>query len=110
MYLKLLNPYSYRLNNNRVNRTRVIRGHVVDRLASYRGVEVFRESKNHFLYVVDGVIIAEIAGFSEGFKGLIDDFRDKTTLHQSSALHAHERMNWALDTGKSLIESGQAKL
>ncbi len=108
MYIKLLNPYSYR-QKNRIN-YRAVRGHVVEKLSTYRGVEVFRESKNHYLYVVDKIIISERAGFSVKYKGIIDDFRDKATNHQSSALHAYGRMNQALEEGKQLIESGEVKL
>ena len=107
--MNLLNPYTYSLNDNKINH-RVVRNYAADKVGEHRGVEILRQSRSHYLYVVDGIIIAERAGISDDFRGLIDDFKDSTTIHQSTALHAYERMQGALETGRKLIESGEAKL
>ena len=102
MHLELINPYSYELNDNNIGH-RVKRGHLVDKIGSHRGVEVFRESRKHFLYVHDGVIIAERSGADkERSKGIIDDYLDSTTNHTSTAFHAFERMQKALTTGEHI--------
>lgn len=102
MYLELINPYSYKLNNNNIGH-RVKRGHVVDKIGSHRGVGVFRESRKHFLYVHDGVIIAERAGSDkERSRGIIDDYLDSTTNHTSTPLHAFERMQKAQTIGEHI--------
>ncbi len=83
---------------------------VVSEVGEHPWVKVYRQICISDSYTVDGVIITERAGISAGFKGIIDDFRDSTTIHQSTAFHAFERMQEALETGRKLIEPGEAKL
>jgi len=102
MYLELINPYVYNLNDSKICHG-VKRGRVLDKIGSHRGVEIFRESRKHFLYVQNGIIIAERAGAErERSKGIIDDYLDSTTNHTSTPLHAYERMQKALTTGEHI--------
>jgi len=102
MYLELINPYTFNLNDNQMSH-RVKRGYELDRIASHRGVEVFRKTRNHYLYVDQDVIIAERAGANkERSAGIIDDYKDSTTKHTNTPLHAYERMQEAATTGEHI--------
>lgn len=109
--MKLLNPFTHRLNKDRFSSSLVVKEYVENLVCEHRGVKVFKIYEKHFVYVVGGVIITERAGFKKDrFKGIIDDFLDKTTNHTNTTYHAYESMHEALDLGRELILTNQYSL
>lgn len=97
-YFELINPFS--------GDPYVKKGHNLQkRLCAHRGVEVFRASANHFLYIHDSIIITERAGANKGGAiKIINDYLDSTTKHTATKYHAFERMQQAFKDVKKRIQ------
>ena len=97
-YLELINPFA--------GAPYVKKGHNLQkRICAHRGVEVFRASAKHFLYIRDSIIITERARANEeGAIKIINDYLDSTTKHTATKYHAFERMQQAFKDAKKRIQ------